>query len=108
MDAPHFVFALSFILNLIGKKLDATNYTAWISRRKKSYAAPLGLSEFDDAITSKLLPSESFAASFYENVTIYWRIRRLFFLNIYGMAKRQDLLGAGMSVGLALLRGALR
>lgn len=92
-------------MNLIGKRLDATNYTAWISRRKRSYAAPLGLTEFDP-ITPKLFPSESFAAAFYDNVRIYWRIRRLFFLNIYGMAQRPDLLGSGMSVVLALLRGA--
>lgn len=105
MDAHHFVFALSIILILIGKRLDATNYTAWISRRKKSYAAPLGLTEFD-SITPKLLPSESFAAAFYENVRIYWRVRRQFFLNIYGMSMRPDLLGAGMSVVIALLRGA--
>lgn len=105
MQPSHYVFGTSILLNLIEKNLNSTNYSAWISRRKRSYANPLGLTEFDPLL-ALLVPSQIFAERFYNNSRVYFPLRRLLFLNIYGISKNGDLLGNGMSVALTLLKYA--
>lgn len=94
-------------MNLIGKKLDNKNYSNWIKRRMRSYAAPLWLSSGPGAtLCFEFRPSQAFCSAFHDNVRIYWEIRRLFFENIYGISRREDLLAQGCRITVSLLRGA--
>ncbi|KAG8266817.1 hypothetical protein J6590_062952 [Homalodisca vitripennis] len=105
MEAPHYVYALSLILTLIGKSLDNRNFTPWMERRIRSFAQPLGLA-IDDPLLSALQPCIEFCQRFYAEVKVFWKIRRLFFMNINSMASRSDLLASGTKITKALLGGA--
>lgn len=106
-EAPHYVYGFSLLMNLIGKRLDSKNFSNWIKRRMRSYAAPLGLSAGSStSVCFEFHPSQTFCSAFYDNVRIYWEVRRLFFENIYGISKREDLLAQGCRITVSLLRGA--
>lgn len=97
----------ALMMNLIGKKLDNKNYSNWIKRRMRSYAAPLWLSSGPGAtLCFEFHPSQALCSTFHDNVRIYWEIRRLFFENIYGISRREDLLAQGCRITVSLLRGA--
>lgn len=103
MEPSHFVFGISLLAMIIGKKLTPANYSNWCINRTKTYAAPLGLHSLDQ-ILGDLIPSLPFASSMYDDVKVFYQVRRLYFMNIYGMATRDDLLGAGMKITKALLK----
>lgn len=47
LNVAHYVLAVSMLINLIGKNVNATNYTEWKQRRIRSYSAPLMLAAND-------------------------------------------------------------
>ncbi|KAG8242247.1 hypothetical protein J6590_069620 [Homalodisca vitripennis] len=105
MEASHYVFSLCLMATLIGKALTEVNYTAWMERRIRSFSTPLGLAA-QDMLTGDLQPPLAFCQRFNAEVKVFWRVRRLFFMNILGMSSRSDLLAQGMRVTRTLLRGA--
>lgn len=64
LKPPHYVFIYCILMNLLGKQLNTRNYSEWISRRLKTYAAPLGLSASDLRLR-QLSPGQHFSAAFY-------------------------------------------
>lgn len=99
MEPAHYVYSLCLTLTLIGKKLDARKYSQWVSRRMRSFSAPLGLTKNDPQL-NEITPSYDFVTTFYDNIKIYWQVRRLFYLNIYTFAGKTDLLGVGAGITL--------
>lgn len=101
MEASHFVLSLSLVMNIIGKRLTNANYTAWCTSREKSYSAPLGL-RTSDPLLKFLEPSLAFSTSMYEDIKIFPDVRRYFFMNIYGLSQKSNLLGASLLKGAEL------
>lgn len=86
MDAVHFVLYFSFLLTLIGKRLDSKNYPNWIFRRKRSFILPLGLSP-NDPVIENFIPHMASAEAFNTDVKVFWQVRMIFFLNTWAVAK---------------------
>ncbi|KAG8255009.1 hypothetical protein J6590_102841 [Homalodisca vitripennis] len=77
----------------------------WMERRIRSFSTPLGLAA-QDMLVGDLQPPLAFCQRFNAEVKVFWRVRRLFFMNILGMSSRSHLLAQGMRVTRTLLRGA--
>lgn len=77
----HYVFASSLIFTLIGKQLNAKNYHGWMMQRTRSFSAPIGL-DIKDTLLKYLKPTQGFCEGFYRDVRVYWKVRRLFFMNV--------------------------
>lgn len=105
MNTSHFIFAMCIVLNLLGKQITPSFLSKWMGNRCRSYASPLGLPE-GDYLMSELCPSGVFCQRVYSDLKAFPSVRRLFFMNIYNISGRSDLLGQGLNVTLTLLRFA--
>lgn len=105
MTPAHHVFAVSILVNLIGKHVNASNYPEWKVRRTNSYSAPLMLKS-KDTLLLRPLPSLTFASTFYMEVRCYWTIRRRYFIEGLTLSQQHNILGLGMRVAVNLLRGS--
>lgn len=105
LNVAHYVLAASMLINLIGKNVNATNYTEWKQRRIRSYSAPLMLAA-NDANAIRVVPTLQFAMSFYADVRSYWQIRRRFFIEAWDLSRQSNTLAIGMRIAVNLLRGA--
>lgn len=104
-EPSHYVYFFSLAITLIGKQLEDRNYNNWKERRKRSFGPPLGLLPNDEMLED-LVPYLEMANKFNSDVRIFWKMRRLFFMNAWALSKRTDLVGAGMKVTIILLKGA--
>lgn len=105
LNVAHYVLAASMLINLIGKNVNATNYTDWKQRRIRSYSAPLMLAA-NDANAIRVVPTLQFAMSFYAEVRSYWQIRRRFFIEAWALSRQSNTLAIGVRIAVNLLRGA--
>lgn len=105
LNVAHYVLAASMLVNLIGKNVNATNYTEWKQRRIRSYSAPLMLAT-NDVNAIRVIPTLQFAMAFYSEVRSYWQIRRRFFIEAWALSRQNNTLAIGMRIAVNLLRGA--
>lgn len=112
LNVAHYVLSASMLINLIGKNVNATNYSEWKQRRIRSYSAPLMLAASDpNAI--RVVPSLQFAMHFYSEVRSYWQIRRRFFIEAWALSRQNNTLGIGMrgaeitNLSMVLIRSIL-
>lgn len=105
LNVAHYVLTASMLINLIGKNVNATNYTELKQRRIRSYSAPLMLAA-NDANAIRVVPTLQFAMSFYAEVRSYWQIRRRFFIEAWALSRQSNTLGIGIRIAVNLLRGA--
>lgn len=105
LNVAHYVLAASMLINLIGKNVNATNYSEWKQRRIQSYSAPLMLAA-NDPNAIRVVPSLQFAMCFYAEVRSFWQLRRRFFVEASALSRQNNTLGIGMRIAVNLLRGA--
>lgn len=68
--------------------------------------AHISFFDVNDKFLKLFKPSQNFCECFYRDVSFYWRVRSMFFMNILALSKKEDLLGNGLKVTLSLLKGA--
>lgn len=101
----HFTYFLALAANFIGKLMTSQNFSEWLLRRRRSYAAPLGLSE-EDNILVRFGPSPEFAIGLNSDCKMYWRLRRSIFSEVYALADSNCLIACGMRITRSLLQNA--
>lgn len=105
MRPQHYVLCYCLTSLLMGKYLDNNNYTQWFLSRKRSFMSPLGITKRDDYMSYYRILVET-CQNLYDGIKIYWKLRRLCFMNLFSLARRDGLLKVGAQISINLLRCA--